>query len=144
MSRLSSSKKWYKAFRADPTRRLGPGSPATDRPARDRGLRSHYLRQYRKWLWPYRGTLLIILVLALLSVGAGLVLPLATRYVVDEVLPAVGLSSQIKLSRLTLVCGGMLALLLFVQCIDTVRWYMMAVLNAKVIFRLRQRLFERF
>ncbi|MEK7757082.1 MAG: ABC transporter ATP-binding protein, partial [Planctomycetota bacterium] len=144
MSRLSSSKKWYKAFRADPTRRPGPGSPATGRPTRDRGIRKHYLRQYRKWLWPYRGTLLTILVLALLCVGAGLVLPLATRYVVDEVLPAGALSSQTKLSRLMMVCGAMLVLLLLVQCIDTVRWYMMAVLNAKVIFRLRQRLFERF
>src|SRR3990172_3012938 len=144
MSRLSSSKKQYKAFRADPTRRPEPSSPAADRPTRDRGLRKHYLRQYRKWLWPYRGTLVVILVLALLSVGAGLVLPLATRYVVDEVLPASDLSSQTKLTRLTMVCGAMLALLLFVQCIDTIRWYMMAVLNAKVIFRLRQRLFERF
>src|SRR3972149_7673949 len=111
MSRLSSSKKSYKAFRADPTRRPEPDSPATDRPTRDRGLRRYYLRQYRKWLWPYRGTLLIVLVLALLSVGAGLVLPLATRYVVDEVLPAADPSSQTKLSRLMMVCGGMLALL---------------------------------
>src|SRR3990172_7895259 len=133
MSRLSSSKKQYKAFRADPTRRPEPSSPAADRPTRDRGLRKHYLRQYRKWLWPYRGTLVVILVLALLSVGAGLVLPLATRYVVDEVLPAADLSSQTKLSRLTLVCGAMLALLLFVQCIDTIRWYMMVVLTIGVL-----------
>jgi len=144
MSKLISSKQRYRAFRADPTRRTDPGAPRTDRPIRDRSVRKHYLRQYRKWLWPHRSRLLTILVLALLSVGAGMVLPLATQYIIDKVLPNPAIDSAAKLRRLALVCGGMFALLLFVQGIDTVRWYLMAVLNAKVIFRLRQRLFERF
>ncbi len=141
---LDSSRKRFRDFRSAFTWRGYTPPESDDRPKRDRSLRSHYIRQYRKWLWPYRRSLATILVLALLSVAAGMVLPLATRFVVDDILPNPELNPDLKLSRLWYVCGGMLVLLLFTQTIDIIRWYMMAILNAKVIFRLRERLFERF
>ncbi len=72
-----------------------------------------------------------------------MILPLATRFIIDDVLPA-GKPASERLTSLTIVCLAMAALLLVSQGIDTGRSYMMAVLNARVIFRLRQKLFDRF
>ncbi len=72
-----------------------------------------------------------------------MILPLATRFIIDDVLPA-GKPTSERLTSLTFVCLAMAALLLVSQGIDTGRSYMMAVLNARVIFRLRQKLFDRF
>jgi ATP-binding cassette subfamily B protein/subfamily B ATP-binding cassette protein MsbA len=141
---LNSSKRRYRDFVSFFSWRGYTPPETKDRPQRDPTKRKRYLREYGKWLWPFRGTIVAILLLALFSVAAGMVLPLVTKYIVDEILPNAALSGDAKFTRLVWVCGGMLALLLLTQVLDTIRWYMMALLNAKVIFRLRQRLFERF
>ncbi len=144
MSQPRSSKHRYLAFRGSTQRQGNVPQGADDRPKRDPGIRKRYLREYGKWLWPFRGTIAAILILALFSVAAGMVLPLVTKHVVDEILPGGPSGSDSRISRLLWVCGGMMTLLLLTQILDTIRWYMMALLNAKVIFRLRQRLFDRF
>lgn len=141
---MNSSKKRYAAFRKDGVDYTRSEALASERPKRDPKLRKHYVRQYRKWLWPYRKRLAFVFVLALISVVLNLVLPAATKYIIDDILPNGQLAAGVKLRRLTAVCGGLLALLLFTTGIDTWRSYLMSVLNAKVIFRLRQRLFDRF
>ncbi len=141
---LGSSRQRFRTFRSSFGWK-GYTPPETEgRPKRDPTKRKRYLREYGKWLWPFHGTIVAILLLALFSVAAGMVLPLVTKHIVDEILPNASLSAGAKLTRLLWVCGAMLALLLLTQVLDTIRWYMMALLNAKVIFRLRQRLFERF
>src|SRR5437868_2948502 len=67
-----------------------------------------YLREYARWLWPYRWALAAVLLLALISAALDMVWPLAIKVVID------GLTSA----------GGF-------------------AVNAKVIFRLRKRLFRR-
>lgn len=59
--------------------------------------RKRYVREYYKRLMPFRGALVLVFVLALTSVGLSLLLPLATRHVIDKVLPASQLSEEEKL-----------------------------------------------
>lgn len=115
-----------------------------ERPQRDRTVRKRYVREYYKWLRPFRGALILVFVLALTSVGLNLLLPLATRHVIDQVLPASQLTEDQKLRELMWMCGAIVLLVIVTQTMDTVRSYLMSLLNAKVIFRLRQRLFDRF
>ncbi|MBI1825488.1 MAG: ABC transporter ATP-binding protein [Planctomycetes bacterium] len=143
---LQSSKVRYREFREKRMRgglRTSP-SLSSERPVRDRGVRKRYLREYRKWLWPYRWRLATVFVLALVSAVLNLVLPMATKYIVDDILPNVKGDPAKRLSELIWLSAGMIALLTFTQGIDTLRSYLMSILNAKVIFRLRQRLFDRF
>ena len=129
MSPLDSSKLRYIAFR-QARRPSADATPArtgtlTDGPRR----RGHYLREYRRWLWPYRGRVLTVFLLALLGAGLSMILPLVTRYVIDDVLPHPTLNASEKTLRLIAVCGAMLAVLLITQAIDTSRTYLMALLN---------------
>ena len=55
-----SSKSRYREFR-----RHGPDHTksevlANERPKRDPAQRRHYIRQYRRWLWPYRAMLALV------------------------------------------------------------------------------------
>jgi len=60
------------------------------------------------------------------------------------VLPGSQLSQDQKLRELGWIVGAIVLLLVVTQTMDTIRSYLMSLLNAKVIFRLRQRLFDRF
>ncbi len=140
----ASSKTRYAAFRRDGVDPARSEALASERPQRDPRIRKHYIRQYRKWLWPFRLRLAIVFSLALLSAVLNLILPAATKYIIDDILPNASFDIAYKLGQLGMVCGGLLALLVFTTGIDTWRSYLMSVLNAKVIFRLRQRLFDRF
>ncbi len=139
-----SSKQRYGVFRKHGVDYTRSEALARERPKRDPKLRKHYIRQYRKWLWPYRGRLAVVFALALLSAVLNLILPAATKFIIDDILPGERLATALKLQRLGVVCGGLLALLVFTTGVDTWRSYLMSVLNARVIFRLRQRLFDRF
>jgi len=144
MPLLESSKRRYRAFRKP--ERNGADSPTAEADNwRHRWRqRKDHLREYRRWLWPYKGRIIVVFLLALLGAGLSMILPLVTRYIIDDILPASTLTVDQRLTRLTTVCGAMVLLLLFTQVIDTSRSFLMSLLNAKVIFRLRQRLFDRF
>lgn len=144
MPSTDSSKKRFVTFRAAKRDQSGAPASAVPGPKPDRRKRKQYLREYVRWLGPYKGRIAVVLTLALVSAGLTMVLPLVTRYIIDDVLPKNALSVAEKSRRLGIVCGGMVLLLLVSEAISTVRTYLMEVLNARVIFRLRQRLFDRF
>ena len=134
----------YRAFRQSKAGGGDSAVPETDRSPSTPGRRRHHLGEYRRWLWPYKWRIVAVFMLALFTAGLSMALPLVTRYIIDDVLPGSTLSAGEKTTRLAFVCAGMLLLLLLSQAVDTIRTYLMALLNAKLIFRLRQRLFERF
>ena len=124
----SSSKSRAKSARPDAT-------STEKKPAA--GNRRAYLRSYVDWLWPYRFTLATLFALAMVSAVLDLVWPLAIKSIINGLVPGHPAAS------LNWLAGGVIALLLVKQLIDTSRSYRTSVLNAKVIFRLRGRLFGR-
>ena len=72
-----------------------------------------------------------------------LVWPLAIKRIVDGVLLANNLSNADKLQRLNLFGGAIVVLLVVKEAVDTYRGFRTSVLNSKVVFRLRQKLFDR-
>lgn len=86
----------------------------------------------------------MVFVFALVSAMLVLVLPLATKYIIDDVIPDPTLAAAEKLSRLGWVCLMVMLLMLTAQGVDTLRTYIMSVLNAQIVFRLRQKLFGTF
>jgi ATP-binding cassette subfamily B protein/subfamily B ATP-binding cassette protein MsbA len=111
--------------------------PARPEPAK----RKKYLREYFRWLWPYRWQLLVVFVLAVLTTALDLVWPLAIKGVVD-LLPK-DMPADVKQRQLNIFGGAIVLLLLLKQGIDALRDQRTFVLNAQVIFRLRKRLFDR-
>ena len=93
--------------------------------------------------WPYRWALLVVFLLAVVSASLDLVWPLAIKKIVDGVLLAEGIGRVEKMRCLNVFGGAMFVLLLLKEAVDTYRGFRTAVLNSKVVFRLRQKVFDR-
>jgi ATP-binding cassette, subfamily B, bacterial len=133
-----SSKKKLTDFRAGATWGVAPKKTAYVA----RATRKQYLKEYIAWLWPFRGGLAVVLLLALATTALNMVWPLAIKWIIDHVIVGTGSDAE-KLRRLALIGGAMFVLLIFKQVFDTVRSYQMTQLNAKVVVRLRRTLFNR-
>jgi len=160
-----SSKQRAIEFRRNPTapRPSANGKPSdNEKKPKDKAKRRRYLWQYIRWLWPYRWSLAALLTLALLAAALDMVWPLAIKSVIDRILvanPPAGQSAgrlqsivrQVtsshstgnRLHELNIFGIAILVMICAKQMIDSFRSYRTVVLNAKVIFRLRHRLYER-
>ena len=160
MKQPISAKQRVVKFRRERGKAEAPGAvgaPATEQKKRpDKKKRRHFLRQYVRWLWPFRLALLTLFVLALIAAVLDMVWPWAVKVIIDRVLLAPtstgGLGSVLqrgalpvsqKYSMLSAIAGGIIVVLLLKQGIESLRSYRTSVLNATVVFRLRRKLFER-
>jgi ATP-binding cassette subfamily B protein/subfamily B ATP-binding cassette protein MsbA len=152
VKQASSSKKRERDFqRARGEAAASDGQPtelsegqAEKRPRADRETRRRYLREYRKWLWPYRWGLFTILLLALITTGLDMVWPLAIRVIMDGVLLGDAASRAARTGELLRLGGLIVAVLLIKQALETTRSWRTASLDAQVTIRLRRRLFDKF
>jgi ATP-binding cassette, subfamily B, bacterial len=151
---LATSKKRFREFRSAVRegwqaieRRFYADEPDNEKP-RDlpreqrRRLRRQNLRDYRRWLGPYRWSLAGLVLLAACTAALDLVQPAAFGLVIDRILLNDNLSPAEKRYWLTLVCSGVLLLLLLARAVETIRQWWMVVLNSKIVHRLRQTLME--
>ena len=140
LRRLKSSKLRFRAFRARRRHRQAPPGPTDGTAAVPfrQGWRRGYLREYIVWLRPFAGGIAGVFGLALTAATLSLVLPRATMYIIDDVLP------RGEAARTTLPLLGMTLLLIIVvqQALDFLRHWQLAKLTARVVFRMRQRLFN--
>lgn len=104
--------------------------------------RGWYLGQYWAWLRPSAASLAGLFGLAVLAAGLDLVWPLLIKVMVDQ-LVAADLAAGQKLQWLVLCGLGVMGLLVGKQGLELFRAYRTAVLNAKLLVRLRRRLFRR-
>src|SRR4051812_45939172 len=89
--------------------------------------RRKYLRDYARWLWPFRWALSGVFLMAAIAAGLDAIWPLLIRQAIN--LPTTQLAPDEKLRQLGFLGIGTCLLLLIKQAIDTFRGYRMAVLN---------------
>lgn len=133
---LDSSRRRLQDFLANPDRRedAEPGEEST-RPRGDGAKRKRYFREFIYWLRPFFVAIAIVIALAIVSAVLSLALPSATMKIIDDVLP----SRNAPL--LHTLGAALLVIVLVQQALDFIRNWGAAKLNARVVFRLRQRLY---
>lgn len=149
--RARSSRRRYRGFVDDYKHgRLDEASEAEKAPASPpksdedkKGKRRQYLREYLRWLWPYRYAVAAVFFFALLSAGLQMVEPLFMRFIVDKVLLNGGLDTASRLRRLHMAGAGFLSLIIISNLIGVFKDYRQRILNVKVMLSLRQSLFDR-
>ena len=107
------------------------------------GKSREYLREYLRWLWPYRYAAGALLCLALTAAGLQMVEPLFMRYIVDRVLLNTGLERGARLTRLNLAGALFVALIVVSNLVGALKDYRQRILNTRVMLALRRSMFER-
>ncbi len=148
MNRPRSSRQRYLSFVKDyRQRRLDdaaePGAEAPESRSKPRGKRREALREYVRWLWPYRYPAAAFFLLALVGAGLQMVEPLFMRYIVDRVLLNPGLGSAARHTRLNLAGALFFTLIVISNLIGALKDYRQRLLNTRVMLALRRSLFER-
>jgi ATP-binding cassette, subfamily B, bacterial len=146
MNHPRSSRKRYLSFVEDyHHRRLDDPAEAgaAETPGKPRRKRREYLREYLRWLWPYRFAAGALFALALLGAGLQMVEPLFMRYIVDRVLLIRGLDPETRRMRLNLAGTLFFCLIVVSNLIGALKDYRQRLLNTKVMLALRRALFER-
>ena len=105
--------------------------------------RRRYLREYVRWLWPYRYGVGAVFLFALLAGGLEMVQPLFMRFIVDRVLLKPGLDLGGRLVRLQGAGFIFLAVIIISNLIGALKDYRQRLLNCRVMLSLRRSLFER-
>ncbi len=105
--------------------------------------RKRYLRDYRRWIRPHGGAVLAVFALALCHAGLEMAEPLFMRFIVDDILLNGDLAGADKISRLHLVGGGFLALIVVGSAINVLKDYRQRLLNMRLTLSLRRALFDR-
>jgi ATP-binding cassette subfamily B protein/subfamily B ATP-binding cassette protein MsbA len=110
------------------------------------------LREYIAWLWPHWPRILFILILSLIVMTLDMVWPLGIKWIIDAAALAMGVASpigaapgpQIRIPfTVEQIGAGVIGLIIAKQLLDSFRSYRVQLLNARVVFRLRGRLFDK-
>jgi ATP-binding cassette subfamily B protein/subfamily B ATP-binding cassette protein MsbA len=156
---LGSSRQRYRRFledyrsgRFDQSGELKPTSGETTTPetppangaSSKRPTRQQYIREYLRWLWPYRYSAALVMAMALVAAGLQMVEPLFMRFIIDGILLDRSLEPAERLSRLHLTGALFVLVVVLTQLVNVFRDYRQKLLNNHVMLALRRTLFERF
>jgi ATP-binding cassette subfamily B protein/subfamily B ATP-binding cassette protein MsbA len=87
-------------------------APAPDK-SKKKAKRREYMRDYFRWLWPYRYAVGVLAVLALARAGMEMIEPLFMRFIIDRVLLVKDIDSATRIMRLNGAGALFLALIIF-------------------------------
>jgi ATP-binding cassette subfamily B protein len=118
-------------------------TPAAPKDAGGKAKRRELLREYLRWLWPYRYAVGFVFFLALLTGGLEMIQPLFMRYIIDQILVQQALDTATRLQRLHLAGAAYLFTVVVSSLIGVVKDYRQRILNVKVMLSLRRSLFDR-
>jgi ATP-binding cassette subfamily B protein/subfamily B ATP-binding cassette protein MsbA len=116
-----------------------PDAAATER----RGKRRQYVREYLRWLRPYRYAVVGLFLLALVTAGLQMIEPLFMRFIIDHVLLNRDLDAPTRLTRLNLAGGLFVVVIVLSNLVNLTKDYRQRLLNVKVMLSLRRAMFER-
>ena len=138
-----SSRERYRHFLRDyRARRLDDSADGESQPL-ERGTRRKYLRDYLRWLRPYRYAAGALLALALLTTGLEMIEPLFMRFIIDRVLLNTTLDTASRLGQLHVAGAAFVGVVVLSNLIGAFRDYRQRLLNVRVMLSLRRSLFKR-
>jgi ATP-binding cassette subfamily B protein/subfamily B ATP-binding cassette protein MsbA len=150
LRRPRSSRHRYSEFRTEyKQQRLDHTSENEDKPAsadsapKRSSKRREYLRDYLRWLWPYRYRIGALFLLAVTAGGLEMGEPLFMRFIIDRVLLNPKLDLASRLTRLNFAGAAFLGVVVISKLIGVIKDYRQRLLNVRVMLSIRRLLFER-
>jgi ATP-binding cassette, subfamily B, bacterial len=112
-----------------------------DAKATPQGRRRDTLKKYRDWLWPRRWSLVAVFLLGLVGIGFDLLWPLVSRYLIDDVIMDTTRPMAVRKHEILVVSLIMIGTFVIGSGFGYIRHLRSTLLNSRLAFDLRQRLF---
>ncbi len=101
------------------------------------------IKQYMKFVRPYKWKIVWTVLIGIIKFGIPLLMPLILKYVIDNILGANNLTNAEKTSQLFWIMGSAFAIFLVIRPpIEYVRQYLAQWVSNKILFDVRDRLFD--
>ena len=101
------------------------------------------VKQYMKFVAPYKWKILWTIVIGIIKFGIPLLMPLILKYVIDDIIVAENMSDADKISKLLWVMGiAFVVFLLLRPPVEYIRQYLGQWVGNKVLYDIRDRLFD--
>ncbi|WP_339229111.1 ABC transporter ATP-binding protein [Oceanobacillus sp. FSL K6-2867] len=101
------------------------------------------VKQYMKFVAPYKWKILWTILIGIIKFGIPLLMPLILKYVIDDIIVAENMSDADKISKLLWVMGiSFVVFLLLRPPIEYIRQYLAQWVGNKVLYDIRDRLFD--
>jgi ATP-binding cassette, subfamily B, bacterial len=107
------------------------------------GAERKYLREYLRWLKPYRYAVTLVFVLSLITGSLEMLEPLFMRYIVDHVLLNKALNALARVRLLNLVGIAFLGVIIINNLLGVLKTYRQRLLNTRLMLSLRRAMFHR-
>jgi len=117
--------------------------PPADASREKKARRRAYVREYLRWLRPYRVEIGVVFFLSLVRAGLEMVEPLFLRFIVDHVLLNRALDAAGRLLRLHFAGATFLSVIVVSAGIQATKDYRQRKLNVRATLSLRRSLFDR-
>jgi ATP-binding cassette subfamily B protein len=101
------------------------------------------LRRYAAWVRPHAVGLVVLFVISAIGIGIDMVWPLASAYLIDQVILNASVPQTRKVELIVKVGAGMVALLALGSGLGWIRTLQIQLINSRLSFELRSRLFRR-
>ncbi|MCC6580759.1 MAG: ABC transporter ATP-binding protein [Phycisphaeraceae bacterium] len=147
---LPSSRRRFLQYRKDRNKKddkdaqttLGPdGTEQSVKPV-DKATRRRYLRQYLQWLRPYVGNMALVFTVAIAAVGMFSVKPIFSAWMIDKAVLNDALPVEQRIKRMAMYGSVLIGLTVLSAVAEAWRTYLVTVLNAKFVYRVRQNLHD--
>jgi ATP-binding cassette subfamily B protein/subfamily B ATP-binding cassette protein MsbA len=119
------------------------GKSGADADGARRAKRREFVREYLRWLRPHRFRVALVFLLAGIGAAVQLIEPLFMRHIIDKILLNPSLDAASRLTRLDLVGGSFLALIISSSLLNVFKDARQRLLNIRVMLSLRRALFDR-
>ncbi|MFZ0369493.1 MAG: ABC transporter ATP-binding protein [Halobacillus sp.] len=101
------------------------------------------IKRYLKFVKPYKGKIILTVLIGVVKFSIPLLMPLITKYVIDDIINADSLAQSEKIDQLLWLMGGAFFVFMIIRPpIEYIRQYMAQWIGSNILYDVREKLFD--
>ncbi|MBN8236085.1 ABC transporter ATP-binding protein [Halobacillus kuroshimensis] len=101
------------------------------------------IKRYLKFVKPYKGKIILTVLIGIIKFSIPLLMPLITKYVIDDIINADQMAQSEKMDQLLWLMGGALFVFLVLRPpVEYIRQYLAQWIGSHILYDIREKLFD--
>ncbi|REJ08585.1 ABC transporter ATP-binding protein [Halobacillus trueperi] len=101
------------------------------------------IKRYLRFVQPYKGKIILTVLIGIVKFSIPLLMPLIIKYVIDDIINAEDMTQAERLDQLFLILGGaFLVFLILRPPIEYIRQYLAQWIGSNILYDIREKLFD--